>query len=113
MTMFTPSCSAAPASRTSDNAKVYYPNSVLAGKPVLNFYRSPDQSDSWDFTILAKTPVEKLGAFKERMLAYVESLPQAWYPKVGLVVKEIEDSAKMKMGLGVQHRMNFQVSPLC
>ncbi|GAQ84407.1 hypothetical protein KFL_001880010, partial [Klebsormidium nitens] len=94
--------------QTSDNAKVYYPNNVLAGKPVLNFYRSPDQSDSWEFTILAKTPVEKLGVFKERMLAYIEGLPQAFYPKVSLTVKEIEDSSKMKMSLGWQHRMNFQ-----
>jgi hypothetical protein len=92
---------------------VYYPNDVLAGKPILNFYRSPDQNDSWEFTILAKTPVEKLGAFKERMLAYVESLPQLFYPKVSLSVKEIDDSCRMKMGLGVQHRINFQVGPAC
>lgn len=98
-----------PSCRTSDNAKVYYPNNVLAGKPILNFYRSPDQSDSWEFTILAKTPVEKLGIFKERMLAYVESLPQVFYPKCSLTVREIEDSSKMKMSLGWQHRMNFQV----
>lgn len=50
-----------------DNEKIYYPNSVLATKAIGNFYRSPDMSDSTDFSIDFKTPAEKIGALKEKI----------------------------------------------
>ena len=34
-----------------DNEKVYYPNSVLATKPISNYYRSPDMGDTVEFSI--------------------------------------------------------------
>ena len=53
-----------------DNLKIYYPNSVLATKPIMNFYRSPDMGEGIDFTIHVATPVEKLALMKERILRY-------------------------------------------
>ena len=54
-----------------DNLKIYYPNSVLAEKPIFNFYRSPDMGEGIDFSIHVATPVEKLAIMKERILRCV------------------------------------------
>ena len=50
-----------------NNEKVYYPNSVLATKPISNYYRSPDMSDTVEFSIDFMTPVERIGALKEKI----------------------------------------------
>jgi small-conductance mechanosensitive channel len=50
-----------------DNEKVYYPNSVLATKPISNYYRSPDMGDSVEFSIDFMTPVERIGMLKEKI----------------------------------------------
>lgn len=39
---------------------------------------------------------------------YIDSKPQHWYPSHSVLVKEIEDVNKMKMGLHVRHTMNHQ-----
>ncbi|XP_027354947.1 mechanosensitive ion channel protein 10 [Abrus precatorius] len=91
-----------------NNEKVYYPNSVLATKPISNYYRSPDMGDGVEFSIDFTTPAEKIGALKEKVKRYLERNPQYWYPNHGLVVKEIENVNKIKMGLYVTHTMNFQ-----
>ena len=54
-----------------DNLKIYYPHSVLATKPIMNYYRSPDIGEAIDFSIHVATPVEKLALMKERLLRYV------------------------------------------
>ncbi|KAL2235985.1 mechanosensitive ion channel protein 10 [Sesamum indicum] len=95
----------------SDNEKVYYPNAVLATKPISNFYRSPDMGDSLDFCIDFKTPMEKIGALKEKIKKYLEQNPQHWHPNHNLVVKEIENVNKIKMTLFFNHTMNFQDYP--
>jgi small-conductance mechanosensitive channel len=58
-----------------DNLKIYYPNSVLATKPIFNFYRSPDMGEGVDFSIHVATPVEKLTLMKARILRCVFVLP--------------------------------------
>ncbi|XP_019055328.1 PREDICTED: mechanosensitive ion channel protein 10 isoform X2 [Nelumbo nucifera] len=91
-----------------DNEKIYYPNSVLATKPISNFYRSPEMSDSVEFSVDFSTSVESLGALKTRIKAYIDNKPQHWHPNHSVVVKEIEDVNKMKMALYVLHTMNHQ-----
>ncbi|GLT71940.1 hypothetical protein SLA2020_439220 [Shorea laevis] len=88
--------------------KVYYPNSVLATKPISNYYRSPDMGDSVEFSIDFMTPVEKIGMLKDKIKKYLEKNPQHWHANHNLVVKEIENVNKIKMGLVVFHTMNFQ-----
>jgi small-conductance mechanosensitive channel len=50
-----------------NNEKVYYPNSVLATKPISNYYRSPNMVDGVEFSIDFMTPAEKIGALKEKI----------------------------------------------
>ena len=56
-----------------DNEKIFYPNSVLATKPISNFYRSPEMGDSVEFAIDISTSIETIGALKARIKAYVHS----------------------------------------
>jgi small-conductance mechanosensitive channel len=91
-----------------DNEKIFFPNSVLATKAISNFYRSPDMGDSLEFSIDFRTPIEKIGALKEKVKKYLEKNPQYWYPNHNMVVKEIENVNKIKMALFFNHTMNFQ-----
>lgn len=50
-----------------DKEKIFYPNSVLATKPISNYYRSPDMGDSVEFSIDVMTPVDSIGCFKEEI----------------------------------------------
>ncbi|XP_056176829.1 mechanosensitive ion channel protein 10-like [Syzygium oleosum] len=93
-----------------DNEKIYYPNSVLATKPISNLYRSPEMSDSVEFAIDFSTSIKSIGDMKAKIKEYLESKPQYWRPSHSVLVKEIEDVNKMKMGLYVTHTINFQKS---
>ncbi|KAB5552530.1 hypothetical protein DKX38_009841 [Salix brachista] len=91
-----------------DNEKIFYPNTVLATKPISNFYRSPEMSDSVEFAVAISTSSETIGALKARIKTYLESKPQHWRPGHSVQVKEIEDVNKMRMALYVNHTINFQ-----
>ncbi|CAK7352492.1 unnamed protein product [Dovyalis caffra] len=91
-----------------DNEKIFYPNTVLATKPISNFYRSPEMSDTVEFAVDVSTSIETIGALKARIKMYLESKPQHWRPSHSVQVKEIENVNKMKMALYVNHTINFQ-----
>ncbi|PON87490.1 Mechanosensitive ion channel [Trema orientale] len=91
-----------------DNEKIYYPNSVLLTKPISNFRRSPDMADSVEFTIDVSTPADDITQLKKAIQTYIESKPKHWNPKHSVLVKEIDNVNKLKMGLYVQHTMNHQ-----
>ncbi|KAK9102458.1 hypothetical protein Sjap_019712 [Stephania japonica] len=91
-----------------DNEKIYYPNVVLATKPISNFYRSPDMGDNVEFAVDVSTSMETIGALKAKIKMYIDSKPQHWRPNHSVVVKEIENLNKIKMALYVTHTMNHQ-----
>ncbi|CAA6659337.1 unnamed protein product [Spirodela intermedia] len=91
-----------------DNEKIYYPNAVLAMKPISNFFRSPDMGDTVEFSIDFSTSVESIGALKARIKSYIESKPQHWRSNHSVVVKEIVNVNKLNMALYVNHTMNYQ-----
>ncbi|XP_010536156.1 PREDICTED: mechanosensitive ion channel protein 10-like [Tarenaya hassleriana] len=91
-----------------DNEKVFYPNAVLATKPISNYYRSPEMGDTVEFSIAFSTPVEKIARLKEKIAQYLEQNPQHWQPNHTVVVKEIENVNKLKMALYSNHTITFQ-----
>ncbi|GLJ13456.1 hypothetical protein SUGI_0212730 [Cryptomeria japonica] len=77
--------------RYDHNEKIWYPyNSVLATKPITNFYRSPDMGDAVEFAIHIGTPKEKVDIMKERIKRYVDDKVEHWYPDPMIVVKDID-----------------------
>ncbi|KAK8505246.1 hypothetical protein V6N13_045691 [Hibiscus sabdariffa] len=91
-----------------DNEKVYYPNSVLATKPISNYYRSPDMGDTIEFAVNFMTPANTIGQLKEEIRKHLEAKSTIWHPNHLVVVKEIENVNKLKMALYCNHTMNFQ-----
>ncbi|XP_028807021.1 mechanosensitive ion channel protein 10 [Neltuma alba] len=91
-----------------DNEKVFYPNSVLATKPISNYYRSPDMGDAIEFSIDFMTPLERIGALKGKIKRYLERNPHHWHANHTVMVKQIENLNTIKMALYVSHTMNFQ-----
>ncbi|KAE9614555.1 putative mechanosensitive ion channel MscS, LSM domain-containing protein [Lupinus albus] len=91
-----------------DNGKIYYPNAILLTKPISNFYRSPEMSDTIDFTIDATTPMETIIAVKKSIQMYIESKPKYWNPKHSVIAKQVENVDKLKLCLCVQHTINHQ-----
>ncbi|KAL7613055.1 hypothetical protein Lser_V15G04981 [Lactuca serriola] len=91
-----------------DNQKIIYPNSVLATKPIANYYRSPDMQDAVEFCIHVSTPSEKIGLMKERILSYIENKSDHWYPAPIICLRDIEDMNRLKISIWPSHRMNFQ-----
>ncbi|XAR64230.1 hypothetical protein NMG60_11024495 [Bertholletia excelsa] len=91
-----------------DNQKISYPNSVLATKPISNYYRSPDMGDAIDFCIHIATPMEKIAMMKERIIRYIQNKSDFWYPDPMIVLRDMEDMNRLKISLWLSHRMNFQ-----
>ncbi|XP_044371675.1 mechanosensitive ion channel protein 6 [Triticum aestivum] len=91
-----------------DNLKIYYPNSVLATKPIFNFYRSPDMGEGVDFSVHVATPLEKLALMKERILRYIDSKKEHWYPGAMVVLRDVDDTNKLKVSIWLRHTLNFQ-----
>ncbi|KAJ9168011.1 hypothetical protein P3X46_019590 [Hevea brasiliensis] len=91
-----------------DNEKIYYPNSVLATKPISNLYRSPSMWDSFEFAIDLHTSKEKIKNLQDRIKEYMEGNPRRWSPAShSLQFKEIEDMNKLKVALYFKHTINF------
>ncbi|GAA0169548.1 hypothetical protein Leryth_003603 [Lithospermum erythrorhizon] len=91
-----------------DNQKIIYPNSVLATKPISNYYRSPDMGDAIDFCIHISTPTEKIAKMKERITSYVDSNSDHWYPAPMIVMRDVEDMNRIKWSVWLSHTINFQ-----
>ncbi|XP_078154398.1 mechanosensitive ion channel protein 6-like [Carex rostrata] len=91
-----------------DNLKIYYPNSILATKPISNFYRSPDMGDSIDFAIHVATPLEKIAKMKEKIIQFMVNKKEHWYPDPMVVLRDVEDSNKLTVSIWMRQRINYQ-----
>ncbi|XP_021288624.1 mechanosensitive ion channel protein 6 isoform X2 [Herrania umbratica] len=91
-----------------DNQKIIIPNSVLATKAINNYYRSPDMGDAVEFCIHVKTPAEKIGLMKQRILSYIEHKSDHWYPAPMIIFKELEELNRVRIAIWLTHRMNHQ-----
>ncbi|CAN8252337.1 unnamed protein product [Cochlearia groenlandica] len=92
-----------------DNEKVFYPNAVMATKPISNFYRSPDMGDSIEISIAFSTPAVKIATLKDKIGEYMAQNPQKWYPDPLVFLKTMEDMNKLNLRVLFQHTINFQV----
>lgn len=52
-----------------NNEKIFYPNSVLATKPISNYNRSPEMRDSVEFAVDVSTSAESIAALKAKIKA--------------------------------------------
>ncbi|XP_030551925.1 mechanosensitive ion channel protein 10-like [Rhodamnia argentea] len=92
----------------NDGEMIFYPNSVLSTKPISNFYRSPNMSDSVEFTVDFSTSHDSITALRDEVKGYLEDRSHYWKKDHSIVFNEIEDLNKLKMTLHVTHTINFQ-----
>jgi len=57
----------------SDNAMVQAPNTVLNGKFLINFRRSPEMSEPFTFDVSYDTSFEQIEALRGRMIAFLSN----------------------------------------
>ncbi|THF95988.1 hypothetical protein TEA_009391 [Camellia sinensis var. sinensis] len=91
-----------------DNQMIIYPNSVLATKPISNYFRSPDMLDSVEFSIHISTPMEKIASMRKSIISYIDERSDHWHEAPTVLITDVEDMNRVKMVVWVKHRMNFQ-----
>lgn len=92
-----------------DNEKVYFPNSILSTRAISNHFRSPDMWDSIDFFIHIATPTDKLVVMKQRIINFIESKKDHYYPKdITVVSLNVAELNKIKLQIWWRHKINFQ-----
>ncbi|GLT62315.1 hypothetical protein SLA2020_349630 [Shorea laevis] len=91
-----------------DNEKIIIPNSVLASKPICNFYSSPDMGDEIEFCVHIATPVEKIDMMEQKILSSIKNNKRHWYPETKMVYKDIKDLNKLTLKVSLKHKMNYQ-----
>ncbi|GKV17888.1 hypothetical protein SLEP1_g28343 [Rubroshorea leprosula] len=93
-----------------DNEKIYYPNSVLATKPITNFYRSEKFiGDTVEFAIDVSTPAALIRNLQKEIESYM-STSTDWNkkPEPRVFVKDFDDANGIKMIIYFDHGANFQ-----
>ncbi|GKV13910.1 hypothetical protein SLEP1_g24868 [Rubroshorea leprosula] len=93
-----------------DNEKIYYPNSVLATKPIANFYRSEKFiGDTLEFAIDVSTPAALIRDLQQKIESYMrKSTDLNQEPKPSVFVKDFDDANGIKMIIYFAHAANFQ-----
>ncbi|KAM3743561.1 hypothetical protein ACB098_07G155100 [Castanea mollissima] len=91
-----------------DNTKLIYPNSVLATKPINNFYRSPDMGDAIEFCVHIATPADTIAAMRQRIISHVESKKEHWCAAPMIILMDFEELHRLKLALWLTHKMNYQ-----
>lgn len=90
------------------NAKIWYPNSILATKPIQNFYRSPEMSESFEFFVHSSTSAEKIAHLKDMISKYIASKSEYWKSSFSMFIMDLDNAGKMKLSLNLTHTMNYQ-----
>ncbi|XP_015571677.2 mechanosensitive ion channel protein 9 [Ricinus communis] len=93
-----------------DGGKLYYPNSVLATKPIYNLYRSPTMMDSVEFdisrSILKDDDMQK--SLRKKIKEYLKKNSRYWLEEHSLQFKGIEsEQNKLTVALHVNHTISF------
>ena len=91
-----------------DNALLYFSNSLLAQKPILNLRRSPDQFDLLSIQISAQTRTSTLRQMEARVADYLLRRSAHYHRKFEVEYKDVENSNRMVIRVWIQHRSNFQ-----
>ncbi|GLU10121.1 hypothetical protein SLE2022_269420 [Rubroshorea leprosula] len=93
-----------------DNEKIYYPNSVLATKPITNFHRSEKFiGDTVEFAIDVSTPAALIRNLQKEIESYM-STSTDWNkkPEPRVFVKDFDDANGIKMIIYFDHGANFR-----
>ncbi|KAK6282922.1 hypothetical protein POUND7_016747 [Theobroma cacao] len=92
----------------NDNQKVIYPNVVLWTKSVSNFRLSPPMKDKIEFDIFILTPEEQIIAMKQKILSFIQSREELWFPTPRIFITSIGETSRLHAEVWATHRINMQ-----
>jgi small-conductance mechanosensitive channel len=93
--------------RRHDNAQVYFPNSELAKKNIINLRRSTPQFDILEINVSFTTTITQLNAFENALSTFLADQTQDFHSNFEVFYKSCEDGNKLCMNVWIQHRDNF------
>ncbi|GAB4842475.1 hypothetical protein Ancab_012449 [Ancistrocladus abbreviatus] len=93
--------------KLSPPEEIFYPNSVLATKPIVNLKDEPDLSDAVELNLDGDTTKENIEALKEEIANFVNNSDHArkYDGPIQVMVKEVGSS--IKMDVYFKHSMNI------
>jgi small-conductance mechanosensitive channel len=94
--------------RRYDNSIVYFSNSELSSKPILNLRRSPDQVDLIKMQVSFYTKKRQLKMFESKLASFMSKHTYHYHPKFEVEYQDLENSNRMNIRIWVTHRSNFQ-----
>ncbi|GAB4842497.1 hypothetical protein Ancab_012471 [Ancistrocladus abbreviatus] len=93
--------------KLSPPEEIFYPNSVLATKPIVNLKDEPDPSDAVELNLDGDTTKENIEALKEEIANFVNNSDHArkYDGPIHVMLKEVGSS--IKMDVYFKHSMNI------
>lgn len=79
--------------RTFDNSQIIVPNSLIVGKPVINWSRMQKRKISFDLDFTYQSPPEALNQFAERIREILRNTPEAEQDLIVVTFHEFADSS--------------------
>jgi small-conductance mechanosensitive channel len=90
-----------------DGKRIYYPNTVLMQKVIVNIRRSGDMTDYVEVKIDLYTPEEKLRELQQRMVGYVKEHCRTYRPVVSMNITEMR-TMFMVVSFSLELKGNWQ-----
>ncbi|GAB4842476.1 hypothetical protein Ancab_012450 [Ancistrocladus abbreviatus] len=93
--------------KMSSREETFYPNSVLATKPIVNLKGEPDPSDSIELNLDCATEKAKIDALNDKIRHFLDNSdhPPKYESPSHIMVKEI--GSGIKMDVGFKHSMSI------
>ncbi|KAF9654005.1 hypothetical protein BDM02DRAFT_3086356 [Thelephora ganbajun] len=95
-----------------DNALVQAPHTVLNGKFIINFRRSPEMSEPFTFDVAYATSFEQIEALRGRMIAFLSNERRDYAAVFDVVVLDIPNQEKMTLRVDIKYKSNAQQGAL-
>ncbi|OZJ03567.1 hypothetical protein BZG36_03090 [Bifiguratus adelaidae] len=92
----------------SDGKEVYFPNYILATKPILNIRRSGIMGEAVSLSINMDTSFEQIEQLRLKMNAFLETEPKEFFPTTDITIADFEDLQLMKISIAIPHKSNWQ-----
>jgi len=95
-----------------DNALVQAPNTILNGKFLINFRRSPEMSEPFTFDVAYDTSFEQIESLRGRMIAFLSNERRDFVAVFDVTVMDIPDQEKMSLKVDIKYKSNAQQGSL-
>lgn len=91
-----------------DGGEIYAPNNLLAEGMIQNLRRSGPMSEKIQIQVSFDTDFEQIETLRERLLEFVQSEARDFFPRLDLIVVDMDECNKMVLEVEIQYKVNLQ-----